>query len=379
MSFMSIKVWVGRYESDVLTYNQNPFDYSITYYGSNKKNNFAYSTKMRWIAKYDNDFADFMNSALTNICQKDDIEIFFYSNDPKNVLLSKYPNYTKYCRNCNDNKLIDWLNNKTYTRLWLDNIVEVPKYTLLSKYECTYNHLHAIFPDFDEFIIQKNYSSGGEGTYRLTQQNESSIIEKLSLTEPYLVSAYYKNTFSLCCHVIIAKDNNIIFPLGQQLLSPANHRISYEGTDYSFFKNLNKVSTNNCMEFIEKISNLLSQNGYRGICGYDFLLINNKPILIEINPRFMGSSYLINHVLAENEIPSLFTLNTMAFQNNPSIQKYKRIIMNMDINYYTKTIRNFEGKDNIKPPKRKWLFTDGLTENMQLDSDVYLYRFFDRT
>lgn len=111
------------------------------------------------------------------------------------------------------------------------------------------------------------------------------------------MSTFYKDNISLCCHVLIAETNNIVFPLGVQLISPENNRMSYTGTDYTFFDNLDHISKQNCYIMINEISTILSRNGYRGICGYDFLLVNHKPILIEINPRYMGSSYLINHVL----------------------------------------------------------------------------------
>ena len=37
-----IKIWIGRRETDLLTYPSEYFDFSITYYGSNKNNNYSY-------------------------------------------------------------------------------------------------------------------------------------------------------------------------------------------------------------------------------------------------------------------------------------------------------------------------------------------------
>ena len=66
--------------------------------------------------------------------------------------------------------------------------------------------------------------------------------------------------------------------------------------------------------FIEKISRRLAKNGYRGICGYDFLIKNDDILLIEINPRFMTSLYLINYVLEKSNLPTLFNFNDMVFE-----------------------------------------------------------------
>lgn len=380
---MIIKVWIGRYESDVLTYKDNFFDFSVTYYGTNKNNNFAFSNTVRNQAVYNDIFVEFVNESLNEIknkiIHKDyNLELYFYSNGIKRKLLEKYPEYEIVCKNCNNNKIIDWLNNKTYTRLWLDNTVNVPKYALCSKSECNYQKLHSLFPEYDEFIIQKNYSAGGHGTFKLNKNNEKTIKDKISFYEPYLVSPFLKNTISMCCHVIISEEDTLIFPLALQQLSEANNRISYEGTDYSFSKDLNKEIKDNCIEFINKISKLLSKNGYRGICGYDFLLIDKTPYFIEINPRFMGSSYLINYALSESNLPSLFELNTMAFENSKKLVKYKKVVSEMSINYITRTISNFSGVESIKLPNQIHMFLDGLSEDTILTQDVYLYRYFER-
>lgn len=380
---MIVKVWIGRYESDVLTYKPYCFDYSITYYGSNQNNNFAFSDIVREHAVYNNIFVEFVNEKIIKIRNKtihkdNSIELYFYSNGIKRNLLDKYPQYKNICKNCNSNKLIDWLNNKTYTRLWLDNTVSVPKYALLSKAECSYEKIHSLFPEFNEYIIQKNYSAGGHGTFKLNKYNEQTILDKITFYEPYLVSPYYKNNISMCCHVIISENDILIFPLALQKLSEANNRLSYEGTDYSFSRELSKDIKSKCMDFINKISILLSQNGYRGICGFDFLIIDKTPFFIEVNPRFMGSSYLINYALCESNLPSLFEFNTMAFVNSKKLGKYKKIISEMRINYITRTISNFSGVQNIKLPQRNNMFFDGLRENTLLKQDVYLYRYFER-
>lgn len=380
---MAIRVWIGRYESDVLTYKPHYFDFSITYYGTNQNNNFAFSDIVRDQAVYNNKFVEFVNESLikirNKIIHKDiSLELFFYSNGIKRNLLDKYPQYKNACKNCNSNKIIDWLNNKTYTRLWLDNTVSVPKYALLSKFECSYKKIHSFFPEYDEYIIQKNYSAGGHGTFKLNKYNEKTVLDKITFYEPYLVSPFYKKSISMCCHVIISKDDILIFPLALQKLSEANNRLSYEGTDYSFSMELSKEIKSKCLDFINKISILLLQNGYRGICGYDFLLIDKTPYFIEINPRFMGSSYLINYALCKNNLPSLFELNSMAFDNSKKLVKYKKAISEMRINYITRTIINFSCVESINLPNHRHMFLDGLSENTILTQDVYLYRYFER-
>ena len=123
------------------------------------------------------------------------------------------------------------------------------------------------------------------------------------------------------------------------------------------------------------IAKLLAQNGYRGICGYDFLLKDEAIYLIEINPRYMGSSYLINMVLFENNLPSLFELNDMAFKNDISILKYKDIVWNLEIPYTTFATHYDEHKNYSHYPECYRLFKDGHDFDDQCEENAYMYSY----
>ena len=64
-----IKIWIGRRESDILTYIPNKFNYSITYYGSNNQvSNFAFNNKKRAQAKYSTQFYTFIICCIKKLC-----------------------------------------------------------------------------------------------------------------------------------------------------------------------------------------------------------------------------------------------------------------------------------------------------------------------
>lgn len=373
-----MKIWIGRRESDILTYTPNYFDYSITYYGSNKNNNFSFSTINRDIPVYSKKFINFINKKIQFIISASDkYELHFYSIYAKNKLVEMYPIYCKHCKNCNDSRIINWLDNKTYTRLWFSNSVQVPKFSLLSKSECTYENLKAKFPKFDEYVLQLNYSAGGDGTYKINERNKD-VNNQLNQNYPYLVSPYYAPSISACCHVIIGKDETIIFPLGEQIISKYDSRLSYRGTRYDLEKRISSCTLKKCYDFIETLSSLLSINGYRGICGYDFLIYKGSPLFIEVNPRYMGSSYLINYMLSINHFPSLFEINTMAFENK-SLKELKVSIHNIETNFETQTLLNESGKifsNSIEIPNLKHLYDDGLLKSKIVFPNALLYRYF---
>lgn len=370
-----IKIWIGRRESDILTYIPNTFNYSITYYGSNDQiSNFAFSVKKRAQAKYDIKFYTFIISCIKNLCDNTDYELYFYNSTLTKELGKLQPSFKKHFKNCNNYVLLDWLNNKSYIRLWLSNSVIVPPFTLLSKEECCLSFLKSKFPNYKEYILQKNYSSGGKGTYHLTKENENVILNQLSAFEPYLASPYLTGAISACCHVIIGKDDTLIFPIGYQILSENRDTMCYLGTTYKKPQCFN-ITYSQIEEFILNISIRLSNNGYRGICGYDFLIKEDQLILIEINPRYMASSYLLNHVLSKENLPSLFELNDMAFANDTTLYKYQASIHNLKVPYTTRTI--YYTKKFEKQPSCKYelLFNDGLENVCDYEENAYLYRY----
>ena len=373
-----MKIWIGRRESDILTYRPNYFDYSITYYGSNENNNFSFSAKNRELLSYSKEFISFIDEKIKYITSENDgYELYFYSVASKNKLIEMFPIYKSHCKNCNNTKIINWLDNKTYTRLWFSNYVGVPNFILTSKSECTFEKLKSKFPEFDEYVIQLNYSAGGDGTYKLNEKNIDTY-EKLNHHYPYLVSPYYTPSISACCHVIIGKDDTIIFPLGEQMISKYDNRLSYCGTRYDLEKRIPEKIRKKCYEFIEILSSLLSNIGYRGICGYDFLIYNGTPLFVEVNPRYMGSSYLINYILSINNLPSLFELNTMAFQNK-SLKQLKTKILTIETNFATQTLLNENNtifSSSVDIPKIKHLYDDGLFKSETIASNALLYRYF---
>lgn len=122
---------------------------------------------------------------------------------------------------------------------------------------------------------------------------------------------------------------------------------------------------------------------YRGICGLDFIVQNNKLYFIEINPRFQGSSFLINRTLFENNLPSLYELNEMAFSNEP-IKIEKKKLENLNINYsyykikYSKNIavEYFNKLCNCKDIDK--YFMDGLNIQNNIQLRGYMFRFISK-
>lgn len=369
---MALKIWIGKRESDILTYDF--FDASITFWGSNTGNNRSFCTEKRIKDNYGIEFTKFVLVELNRIIEKqNDIEIHFYNNSFAYKIIAENPELKNYIVNLNNKRIIDIARHKTLARVWLQNDVLVPSFTYISKFECTYDSLINKFPGYKKFVVQKNISGGGDGTYLITEGNCKKIYTKLQSDDVYLVSPYYENSISLSCHILIDNNQVIVFPVSEQLLNYRNSNISYCGNKYLDAQNKLSCAVKKSAEIV---GNKLKEIEYRGICGFDFIFADNKLMLIEINPRYQGSSYAINEALKECNIPSLFVLNSMCFNDGLKKETVDKI-ENLTISYESHTIKYQAGLNNseISYPKNSIFFPDGLMDAKIFDDNVYLYRY----
>lgn len=371
---MAFKIWVGKRESDILTYKY--FDVSITFWGSNTNNNHSFCTTERLKDNYNNDFTQYVLELLIQYISQNkstNIQIHFYNNLFAYKLVSLEPFLKNYIVNINSRRIFDIIRHKTLSRVWLQNTIDVPPFTYLSRNECCYDKLTKKFPHHNKFIIQKSISGGGNGTYLICADNWADIVYNLNKDDVFLVSPYYEENISLSCHLLIDNKNVIIFPILKQLLLYENNKILYCG---------NKPLSNNSLSINSKkvaltVGRRLMETDYRGICGLDLIFSNNKIMLIEINPRYQGSSYLVNAELKRMNLPSLFELNDIAFQGYIKKNISERI-NNMNISYeshvclYKKCLSN---NAITNYPQNSLLYLDGLSNACKYEDGVYLYRY----
>ncbi len=370
---MAIKIWVGKRESDILTYQY--FDVSITFFGSNTNNNHSFCISNRIKPNYNKKFTEFVRHLLIKYISSDEnIEIHFYNNEFAYKLISLEPLLKKYIVNINSKRLLDITRHKTLSRVWLQNTIDVPNFACLSKNECHYKQLICKYPSYNKFIVQKNISGGGEGTYLVDKYNCERVLSNLVADDIYLVSPYYESNISLSCHLLIDYKRVTVFPISQQLLSYDNNKIAYRGNKYLDNNDTLAIQVKNKAIDVGK---RLMEIHYRGICGLDFIFTKNSILLIEINPRYQGSSYLLNAVLKMHNLPSLFELNSICFAGNGISNDITSQIEKMQVPFesYTSVYKTGESIDIKNYPQNVLLFLDGLSNAKEYENGVYLYRY----
>jgi len=376
------KVWVGNRLSEIA--NVNFFDYSITYYGVNTEVNFSFSTTIRIPTQYSNNFTDFTIGKIDDLIvrEKGNIEFHFYNPIFAHKIANRKKELFKYFMNINSSETLSWINSKIFTRLWLSNSIDVPKFALLSKNECTVQNLCNLFKGSNSFIIQKHISGGGEGTYLIDIDIEEEVLNEISANSLYLVSPFYDNANTICCHIIVYNDYIIVFPFGIQNSCEIDNKFIYQGSDYISGQNISYDIKNILLHNAISVGKNLSHIGYRGICGFDFILVSNEILFIEVNARYLGSTFVINKALAENNEPSIFELNSDCFSNHPKYKDFNA--QGLKINYRSKTERNGKKtlfKDDITKTISDFIsscqsevFFDGLEIAQVVKPDTYLFR-----
>ena len=376
------RVWIGNRESEISTYSTF-FDASITFYGDNTGGNSAFSIVQREPTNYAKGFSDFVVSAMNAFVDKySDIEFHFYNQHFAHKIIRQEKGLGQYCANVNHSETLSWINSKIFTRLWLRNATSVPEFSLLSKQECAYDNLTKLFPDRSEFVIQKHISGGGEGTFLLTKETEITVLSELSNYSLYLVSPFYKKTYTICCHLLIYDNYVNVFPFGIQTSNHIDNKFIYEGSDYIAGQNLSNNLIRRLNNESKDIGKQLSAIGYRGICGFDYIVTDQDILFIEVNARYLGSTFLINATLYENNMPSIFDLNGDCFASTPRYQDFNA--QKMIVNFKSKTHRNNADimyahdikKAILEIPKSdtRILFLDGLDASESVEKNTYMCR-----
>lgn len=310
---MTNYIWIGKYETDI-KYSKL-FKNSITIFGSNIGNNFSYAETCEIELFTYNDFIRFVVKTLSKI-EKTDCQLVFYNPKWERDIIFLYPSLNKYSINKNSIELLEFLNNKIMSKTWISSYFNVPPFIISSRDECNYERLKSTFPLYESFVIQKDISEAGEGTIIIDKTNDN--LPKSFKDFTYIASPNFMNSISLNTTILCYTDVYIRFPTSRQVLSS---KYRYCGSDFISGNSVYNRYKKEIDRLIDSIAKHLIQLGYIGICGIDYLVYNDELYFIEFNPRFQGSSFLLDYALNKEYNISLYQLQIDALKggNVPKI------------------------------------------------------------
>lgn len=301
-------VWIGKRESDI-HFSKNRFSFSITYWGSNQDGNISIHTTHHDIVYGSVEYINLVAQSMFDILSRSsNAQFLFYNNSQAKQIVGKYPELLTSIVGCNM-LCHDWLRQKSLFRIWASNYCLIPPSTMLAAEQCNYEYLKRIFPSYSSYVVQADLSSGGEKTYIVTENETSPSIDKGKL---YLVSPYLVSGNSYNAHVFITSRQVIVLSISLQLIHPLRQNLLFAGGDYSSCKLTDEIMSS-IISMCKQLGDILKENGYRGILGLDFISDGLKTYVLESNPRFQGSSLLLDRKLNECLNLSLFDLHIKSF------------------------------------------------------------------
>lgn len=328
------EVWVGRYQEDSQNYG---FENSICVSGIDDKFSFI---KDRLSELYNN------------------YNIFYFS-DPSWIYYMPSDLRDK-CVFSNEGELYRWLNNKSISRAWVQNFVKTIPFAILSGKEILSGAPCKLFRGYRKVVAQKMISEGGDGTYLVNE--DISLDDEL-----YSVSPYFENAISINVTVILSKSDYAYFKPSLQIIEYTDNKLCYRGSDFIVSQQLPDNIIQKINESTEKLCVHLKKLNYLGICGIDYIIYNDDVYFIEFNPRFQGSSFLLDKALSEYG-RSLIDINSDCFHDNIS-SEVKLLVKRLDIPYAFKWI---DGKRQVfRDPILDASMDCSLTNYYDCFADIY--------
>ena len=359
--FMRRIYWVGARESDIKT--ESLFYGSITRYGIDSKKNTSFINNS-FTDSYDNFLLNILNEKL-NISQDN---YFMFSNQINAYKFGRQIYKHSICTN--KLSIVESLNNKMFFRQFINQTVNTPPSIAMniSNY-VDYNFIKSLFNNYyPEFVVQILNSGGGIGNVIFTENDDVSVLSNLE--QPVLITPYLKNALPINVHIAVSNTNVFVFPPSVQIIS---NMFNYCGSDFIKYSELeNNVKRKLYIE-CQKLGKKIQSIGAIGVFGVDLLLYNDKLFFIECNYRYQGSSFILNRILLENGLPSIFEIHYLSFKDE--IKNLPIDLYNIKANY--SSFRRTKSNYNIKLPTPKEIITDGNDINNSLRNGYIHYELFD--
>ena len=340
--------WMGNKELEV-RFSSAPIEHAFVRYGKQSGRCTVLCDQIKGRDELYQAFIDYMDQVLAS---DSEAQFMFYASTHALGVLAIRPDLRSHIVCQNSDTLISWLTNKSMTRFWASNYVSIPPSTMISGGEIRLQFAESAFPGCERFVIQENVSSAGRGTYLLDTKSERHVASALSKDNVYLLSPYIVNGRSYSSNMLIDEEKTVVLPSVRQNILVINGKLRFCGSDFSSC--LAQHLRDEIARYSRRMGDALRLSGYRGYLGIDYLEIDGTLMFLEVNPRFQGSSFLIDRALSERALPALATLHLQCFSSRIP-KDITREIEAMDIGVgYMNT--ELASKDIVLSGKKKVLF-----------------------
>ena len=256
----------------------------------------------------------FLNTEVSII---DEGEAYNFSFDKDDII---YPNYfiegelVKLFDDCivvapHTNISKKW-DNKIYQYENLD--VPKPDFTV---HENLFNLIsHLIRNKNQTFVITTEYGNEGSASMLFDKNHVDVYNRYINMKEhKFRSSIYFSESIGVAVNMVLFKNDIFLAPITQQKLNG----LKYIGGFYP--PRINSNIKDKIIDYAQKVGRILIADGYKGLCGIDFIVNDDSVLLAEINPRKTGTAVAVSKMLSY----SLSVLEYLAVTNEekPSVKQ----------------------------------------------------------
>lgn len=374
--------WIGIRSSE-LHDAKGFFAGAVTMFGLGQDGNWSFERQRQMRHDYNQDsdeWVDFVARSAEAILQREPDSRFMLYAPEEALCYGQAVSQRAVCQN--PQPLLDLLEDKIQTRQWLSDHVPILPYRIQRGGTLSYASMLYYFPGFKRFVVQASFSCGGSGTWLVTEKNHTQVLRQLDPEAPYAVSAYQENSVSPNIHLIIYEQEILLLPPSIQLVETGADGFSYRGADFPLYRSLPGQLDICLKRYAQKVGNVLRRAGYRGVCGIDFLITDDTIYLMEVNPRFQSSTFLLNRAIWEAGYAcSLQSLQLDSFESPRPAARLKDLSSlevpyscyhyeyqpgrKADLHYVWNLLNHMPDVDCID---------DGLDWTIRLEPHTYLYK-----
>lgn len=366
-------MWIGPRESDIINSRIN-FYRSVTYNGSNQNNNTSFTSQTQIRIDHNNASAsklrEYICNQLSQLLDDPCVHFMFY-NPMQSYSMGKDIVDRTICNN--GQALLEFFRSKSNAREFAHNYIPVVPYIEFEGANLPETSFR--IGSKKNYILQKVCSSGGNGTLKMSRSDCIQYIQRGSRAEKYIISPFLENAAPINVHVVIFKDKCIVLPPSFQLINHNGLNFTYIGGD--FHTNLTIDEYKMILDRTIILGEELRKLGFRGVCGFDYMLTQSDLLFLEMNPRFQASSFLLNTLLVEKGTPSLHELNILAFSEMPapieSFLKFDTPKSFFTVNGEVAPLWYSEITNHL-PSIISGVVLDGFQVNMRAEPNAYLFR-----
>jgi len=165
-------------------------------------------------------------------------------------------------------------------------------------------------------VVRSNRSDGGTGV-RFIHSAEDLDRDWPPHTDGFVATASFVEGLPINVNAVVFPDSSVSrHGVSVQLVGIegcTSRRFGYCGNDFAAAAALDTGDIQEIDRTLDAVAGWLARHGYRGAFGMDAILSENKVFVVELNPRFQGSSRLSAALDSESDRADMFLAHIGAF------------------------------------------------------------------